>query len=186
MIYAEFSPLFTVANCAYILSTALSSGEIKLRKFQWRHLRIPDVLSKKFLKPDWCRNDSSIHWRKLRINIAYSSGDIRHWNFNDVIRAYRKYFRKSSWSLIDACIISLFTGENCALILLIVAEISDIEIFNDVIHSYRKYFRKSCLQTKCVEMDSVLSATNNSSISLTVLRLFAFKGIYDVIFVNRK
>ena len=104
-------------------------------KFQWRHSRIPEVLSKKFLKPD---------------------------------------------------IIPLFTGENCALILLIVAEISDIEIFNDVIRAYRKYFRKSCLQTKCVEMDSVLPATNCSSISLTVLMLFAFKVIYDVIFVNRK
>ena len=37
-----------------------------------------------------------------------------------------------------------------------------------------------------MEIDFVLPATNCSSISLTVLRLFAFKGIYDVIFVNRK
>ena len=46
----------------------------------------------KLLKPDWCRIQSFIHWRKLRINIAYSSGEIKLWNFNDVIRAYRKYF----------------------------------------------------------------------------------------------
>ena len=107
-------------------------------------------------------------------------------NFNDVIRAYRKYFRKSCCSLIDAEFSPLFTGANCALILLIVMEKSNFEIFNDVIRAYRKYFRKSCLQMKCVEFDSVLPATSCSSISLTVPGLFTFKGIYDVIFVNRK
>ena len=70
------------------------------------------------------------------------------------------YFRKSFWSLIDAELSPLFTGANCALILLIVAEKLNFEIFNDVIRLYRKYFRKSCLQTKCVEFDSVLLATN--------------------------
>ena len=107
-------------------------------------------------------------------------------NFNDVIRAYRKYFQKSCCSMIDAEFSSLFTGANCALVLLIVMQKLNVENFNDVIRAYRKYFGKSCLQTKCVEFDSVLPATNCSSISLTVLGLFAFKGIYDVIFVNPK
>ena len=88
--------------------------------------------------------------------------------------------------MIDAEFNFLFTGANCALILLIVMEKLNFENFNDVIRAYRKYFRKSYLQTKCVEFDSVLPATNGSLISLTVLGLFAFKGIYDVIFVNRK
>ena len=107
-------------------------------------------------------------------------------NFSYVFCAYRKYFRKSCWSLIDAELSPLFTGAYCALILLIVTEKSDFEIFNDLIRAYRKYFRKSCLQTKCVEFYSVLPATNCLSISLTVLMLFTFNGIYDVIFVNRK
>ena len=88
--------------------------------------------------------------------------------------------------MIDAEFSPLFTGENCALILLTVMEKLNFENFNDVIRAYRKYFRKSYLQTKCVEFDSVPAATNCSSISLTGLGLFAFKGIYDVIFVNRK
>ena len=54
-------------------------------------------------------------------------------NFNDVIRAYWKYFRKSCWSLIDAEFSPLFTRANCALILLIVAEKSNFKMFNDVI-----------------------------------------------------
>ena len=33
------------------------------------------------LKPDWCKIQSFIHWRKLRINIAYSSGEIILGNF---------------------------------------------------------------------------------------------------------
>ena len=69
------------------------------------------------------------YWAAVKLNFE---------NFNDVICAYRMYFRKSSWSLIDAEMIPLFTGANCALILLTVAEISDIEIFNDVIRAYRK------------------------------------------------
>ena len=48
----------------------------------------------KLSKPDWCRIKSFIHWRKLRINIAYNSGEIKLWNFYDVICAYRKYFWK--------------------------------------------------------------------------------------------
>ena len=88
--------------------------------------------------------------------------------------------------MIDAEFSPLFTGANCALILLIVMEKLNFENFYDVIRAYRKYFRQSYLQTKCVEFDSVLPATNFSSISLTVLGLFALKEIYDVIFVNRK
>ena len=37
-----------------------------------------------------------------------------------------------------------------------------------------------------MEFDSILPATNCSSIALTVPGLFTFKEIYDVIFVNRK
>ena len=81
---------------------------------------------------------SSIHWRKLNINIANT------------------------------------------------AEKLNFEIFNDVIHAYRKYFRKSCLHTKCVEFDYVLPAKTSASIALTVFRLFAFKAIYDVIFIKRE
>ena len=152
----------------------------------------------------------------MRINIANSSGEINILIFNDVNRAYRKYFRKRY--LIDAEFIPLFTGTNCALILtsglqgsvnvhrgtlllvpqwqcissfvfyilLIVAEKSNFEIRNDVIRAYRKYFRKSCLSKKCVKFDSVLPATNCASISLTVPELLSFEGTYDVIFVNRK
>ena len=88
--------------------------------------------------------------------------------------------------MIHAEFSSLFTGANCALVLLIVMEKLIFENLNDVICAYRKYFRKSYLQTKCVEFNSVLPVTNCSLISLTVLGLFAFRGIYDVIFVNRK
>ena len=144
------------------INTVNSSSETKLWKFQWNHSRIPEVLSKKLLHYDISSIYSSIYWRKLRINIAYSSVEIKLWNFNDVIRAYRKYFRKSCWNLIDAEFSPLFTGANCALILLTVVEKSNFEIFNDVIRAYRKYFRKSCLQMKCVEFDSVLPATSCS------------------------
>ena len=119
-----------------------SSGEIKLCKFQSNHSRIPEVISKKLLQHDKCSIYSFIHWRNLRINIAYSSVEINFENFNDVIRAYRKYFLKSCSSQIDAEFSPLFTGANCALILLIVAEKSNFEIFTDVIRAYRKYFRK--------------------------------------------
>ena len=44
--------------------------------------------------------------------------------------------------------------------------------FYDVVRAHRKYFRKSCLQTKCVEVDSVLPATKCTSISFTVFGLF--------------
>ena len=70
------------------LNTVNISGEIILWKFQWNHSRIPEVLSKELLHHNISSIYSSIHWRKLRINIAYSSVEI---NFNDVIRAYRKY-----------------------------------------------------------------------------------------------
>ena len=122
----------------------------------------------------------------MRINIVNSSGENKLWKFQWHHSRIRKCFRKSCCSMIDAEFSPLFTGENCALILLTVMEKLNFENFNDVIRAYRKYFRKSYLQTKCVEFDSVPAATNCSSISLTGLGLFAFKGIYDVIFVNRK
>ena len=49
-------------------------------------------------------------------------------NFNDAIRAYRKFIRRNCWSLIDAEFSPLFTGANCTLILLIIAEKSNFEI----------------------------------------------------------
>ena len=168
------------------INITYSSGDIKLLKFQWHHLCIPEVLLKKLLQHDTCRIYSSIHWRKLRINIVNNSGEIKLWKFQWRHSRIPEVLSKSFWSLIDAEFSPLFTCAKSALILLIVAEKSNFEIFNDVIRAYRKYFRKSCLQTKCVEFDSVLPATNCSSISLTVLRLFTFKRIYEVIFVNRK
>ena len=72
------------------INIANSSGEMKLWKCQWRHSRIPEVFSKKLLQPVKCRIKSSFHWQKLRINTVNSSGE----NFNEIIRAYRKYFRK--------------------------------------------------------------------------------------------
>ena len=58
----------------------------------------------------------------------------------------------------------LFTGANCAYILLIAAEKLNFENFNDVIRAYRKYFRKRCLHTKCAVFNFVLTATNCASI----------------------
>ena len=66
-------------------------------------------------------------------------------NFNDVIRAYRKYFRKSCLSMKYAEFSPLFTGANCAYVLLIAAEKLKFKNVNDVIRAYQKYFRKSCL-----------------------------------------
>ena len=64
-------------------------------------------------------------------------------NFNDVIREYRKYFRKSFFSMKYKEFSLLFTGENCAYILCISAEKLNFEKINDVIRAPRKYFRKS-------------------------------------------
>ena len=65
-------------------------------------------------------------------------------NFNDVIFAYRKCFRKSCCSIIYAEFSPLFIGANCAYILSTAVVKLYFENFNDVICAYRKYFRKSC------------------------------------------
>ena len=100
MIYAEFSPLFTAANCAEILSTA--------------------------------------------------AGKLNFENFNDVINAFRKYFRKSCCSMIDAVFSSLFTGANCALILLKVMEkfVETWNMQNKVLYSLAQTAHKYCLQQR--------------------------------------
>ena len=79
--------------------TAYSSGEIKLWKIQWRHSRIPEVLSKiccsmkyeEFSPLFICANCAYI----LRI----AAEKLNFENFNDVICAYGKYFRKSFLAL---------------------------------------------------------------------------------------
>ena len=106
-----------------------SSGEIKLWKFQWRHSRIPEVLLKKLLQHDIWRIKSSIHWRKLRINIVNSSGEIKLWKFKWRHSGIPEVLSKSCWILIDAKFSPLFTGANCALILLIVAENQTLNFF---------------------------------------------------------
>ena len=57
-------------------------------------------------------------------------------HFNDVICAYRNYFRKSCCSMIYAEFSPIFTGANCAYILSTAAVKLNFE------NSYRKYFRK--------------------------------------------
>ena len=78
----------------------------------------------------------------------------------------------------------LFTGANCAYILLIAAEKLNFENFNDVIRAYRKYFWKRYLHTKCADINSVLTATNCTSIWWAVIEIFAFKAVFDVISVH--
>ena len=69
----------------------------------------------------YCLNRDEIERRRECISTRNSP-------FNDVIRAYRKYFWKSFWRLIDAEFSPSFTGTNCAFILLIEAEKSNFEI----------------------------------------------------------
>ena len=125
------------------INIAYSSGEIKLWKYQWRHSRIPKVLSKKLFQHEICRIKSSIHWNKLCIYTAYSSGKLNFEKFNDVIHAYRKFFQKICCSMKYEEFSLLFICANCAYILRIAAEKLNFENFNDVICAYGKYFRKS-------------------------------------------
>ena len=120
------------------INIAYSSVEIKLWKFQWRHLRIPEVLSKKLLKPDWYRIQSFIHCRKLRIYIAYSSGEIKLWNFNDVIRAYRKYFWKNCLQMKCVEFDSVLPATSCLSISLTVPGLFTFKRIYDVIFVNRK------------------------------------------------
>ena len=75
MKYAEYSPVFTGANCADILRIAAE----KLNFENFNDLISPHTRStfEKIVEHDICRIQSSIHWRKLRIYIAYSSGEIK-------------------------------------------------------------------------------------------------------------
>ena len=132
---------------------------------------------------DICRIQSSIHWRKLRIYIAYSSGEIKlckfQWRHSRIPEVH--VLLKKLFGMIYAEFNSLFTGAYWAYILLIAAEKFNFEHFNDVIRAYRKYFRKRCLHTKCAEFDFVLTAINCASIWWAVIEIFAFKAVFDVI-----
>ena len=102
-IYAELSPLFIGANCAYILSTA--AVKLNFENFN-------DVICayrKYFRKSRWSLIDAKFsplytgaYCALISLIVAEKSNfEI----FNDVIRAYRKYFRKSClkrnvWNLI--------------------------------------------------------------------------------------
>ena len=135
----------------------------------------------KIVGHDRCRIQSSIHWRKLRIYIAYSSGEIKLWKFQWRHSRIPEVLLKKMFGMIYVEFNSLFTGAYWPYILLIAAEKLIFEHFNDVIRAYRKYFRKRCLQTKCAELDSVLTAINCTSIWRAVIEIFAFKAVFDVI-----
>ena len=89
------------------------------------------------------------------VNCAYilliAAEKLNFENFNDVIRAYRKYIWKSCLSIKYAEFSPVFTGINCAYIWLIAVEKLNFENLNDVIRAYRKYFRKSCFSMKYEE-----------------------------------
>ena len=55
------------------INIAYSSVEIKLWKFQWRHLRIPEVLSKKLSSNEMCGIWFCTSCHKLLIDIINSS-----------------------------------------------------------------------------------------------------------------
>ena len=90
-IYAEFSPLFTAANCAWILSTAavklifenFNDVICAYRKyFQRSCLSLTDAEFSPLFTGANCA---------LILLIVVEKSDFEI--FNDVIRAYRKYFR---------------------------------------------------------------------------------------------
>ena len=167
------------------LNIAYSSGEIKLWKFQWRHSRIPEVLSKSFCSMIYAEF-SPLFTGANCINIINSSGEIKLWKFQWRHLRIPEVLSKKLFNSVWCRISSFFHWRKLRINIAYSSGEIRLWIFNDVIPAYRKYFPKSCPQTKCVEFDSVLPATNCSSISLTVLKLFTFNGIYDVIFVNRK
>ena len=74
------------------------------------------------LKHEISRIKSFIHWRKLRINIAYSSGEIKLWKFQWRHSCIPEVLSKSCSSMKYAELSPLFTGINCAYILLIAVE----------------------------------------------------------------
>ena len=73
--YAQFSPLFTGAMCEWLLPIAAEKLIYKCLMTSFVHT------GSTLLKHEISRIKSSIHWRKLRINIAYSSGEIKLWKF---------------------------------------------------------------------------------------------------------
>ena len=123
------------------INIAYSSGEINILIFN-DPIRAYRKYFRKVVGTWICRIKSSSHWRKLRINIAYSSGEIKLWTFqwrhSRIPEILSKKLFKPNWCKFSP----LFIGANCALILLIVAEKSNFEIFNAAIRAYRKYFRK--------------------------------------------
>ena len=140
----------------------------------------------KLLKREICRRKSSTHWRKLCINIAYSSGKLNFENFNDVICAYRKYFQKSCCSMINAEFSPLLTGANCAYILSTAALKLNIKNFNDVIRAYKKYFRKSCCSMIYAEFIPLFTGAKCTYILSTAAVKLNFENFNDVIHAYRK
>ena len=61
------------------------------------------------VKHEVCSIQSSIHWHEVLINIAISSGEFNILIFNNVIRAYRKYFQKvvETWNMQNKVLYSL-------------------------------------------------------------------------------
>ena len=80
----------------------------------------------------------------------------------------------------------LFTGANCAYVLLITAEKLEFEHFNDVICSYRKYFRKSCCSMIDVEFSPLFTGANCAYIFSTAAVKLNFENFNDVIRAYRK
>ena len=100
------------------------------------------------------------------IYIVYSSRKIKLQNFNDVICAYRKYFRNQFLGIKYAEFNPLFTGAKCAYILHIAAEKLNFENFNNAIRAYRKYFRKRCLRMKYAEFSPLFTGAKCAYILL--------------------
>ena len=94
---------------------------------------------KKLVEHEICTIKSSIHWWKLRINIAYSSC----LQSNKTLKSLMTSFAHTALlRMIHAEFSPLCTGTTCAYILLIATEKLEFENFNDVIRAYRKYFKK--------------------------------------------
>ena len=66
----------------------------------------------------------------MHIDIVNSNSEIKLWKFQWRYSRIPEVLSKSFWSLIDAELSPLFTDANCTLILLLVAEKSNFEIFN--------------------------------------------------------
>ena len=80
----------------------------------------------------------------------------------------------------------LFTGANCAYILLIAAKKLNFENFNDVIHAYRKDFRKSCWSMKYADFSPLFTGANFAYILIKAAEKLKFENFYDAIRAYRK